>query len=480
VSSTGIYQFIQAASRSRNELHGFVLLRHGKLIAEGWWSPYDKSLKHSLYSTSKSFTATAVGFAIQEKKLSLEDKVVSFFPKDLPDSISPNLAALCIQDLLTMSVGQDPDPTFQVTGKDSAWIKGFLRTPIVHRPGSQFLYNTMATYMLSAIVQHVTGKKLIDYLRPRLLEPLGITDVDWETSPEGINTGGWGLRLRTEDMAKFGQLFLQHGQWGGRQILPPGWTAQASRMHIVQHPQLPQAKKDSSDWEQGYGFQMWRCRHGAYRADGAYGQFIIVMPDQDAVLAINAETPDMQDEINLVWQYLLPAMQPGKLPEDPKQSKALLALTRGLSLSPEPAAVVHADTMTNPNHSYALQPNTAHWSSVGFHCFHDQCILSLEQDGARYALPFGFGHWIRTKTALKGPNLISSRRFNLYPFTQSWVSASCQWTGPQTLVLYLRFIESPHAEKITCHFQEGRMSMDLEKSLDFGKAKTSIEGVIMP
>src|SRR5436305_1392324 len=201
------------------------------------------------------------------------------------------LQQLTIKDLLTMSVGQDPDPTGFVV-PDTNWIRRFLALPIKNEPGTTFLYNSMATYMLSAIVQKVTGQRIFDYLQPRLFQPLGITGIDWETDPKGINTGGWGLRLKTEDIAKFGQLFLQKGKWNGKQLLPVGWVEEASTVKIIQHPSYSQAKRDSSDWEQGYCYQMWCCRNNAYRGDGAFGQYAIVMPDKDAVIAITSETGD--------------------------------------------------------------------------------------------------------------------------------------------------------------------------------------------
>src|SRR5258706_15826678 len=314
VSSEGIINFLNAAEKSKTEFHSFMMLRHGKIIAQGWWNPYGAELKHTLYSCSKSFTATAIGFAVSEHRLSVNDKVVSFFPNDLPDTISSFLSDLKVKDVLSMSDGQEPDPTFTVASRDSNWVKGYLALPVKYEPGTKFLYNTLGTYMLSAIVQKVTGQKVIDYLKPRLFEPLGIEGMDWEVDPKGINTGGWGLRIKTEDMAKFGQLFLQKGKWNGKQILPTAWIDEASTVKIIQHPEYSQAKRDSSDWEQGYCYQMWRCRHNAFRGDGAFVQFIIIVPGEDAVIAITAETPDMQEEINLVWQYLLPAMQKDKLP----------------------------------------------------------------------------------------------------------------------------------------------------------------------
>jgi CubicO group peptidase (beta-lactamase class C family) len=193
--------------------------RHGKVIAEGWWDPYKPDLRHTLYSTSKSFTSTAVGFAVSEELLSVDDKVISYFPDQLPDSVSPFLADMTVKDLLTMSAGQSPDPTGVIRSSGPEWVKSFLACPVNNEPGTTFLYNSMATYMLSAIVQKVTGEMVLDYLRPRLFEPLGIEGMNWEISPEGYNTGGWGLLLKTEDMAKFGQLYLQKGMWNDKQVI---------------------------------------------------------------------------------------------------------------------------------------------------------------------------------------------------------------------------------------------------------------------
>src|SRR5579872_1604676 len=331
VPSTAIMDFINAANHSNTEFHSFMFLRHGKVIAEGWWNPYGADLKHALYSTSKSFTAAAIGFALAEKRLKLTDKVVSFFPNELPDPIPPYLSELTVKDVLIMSDGMDPDPSGKVS-TDTNWVRAFLRIPIVNEPGKKFLYNSAGTYMLSAIVTKVTGQKVLDYLRPRLFEPLGIYGPDWETSPQGANTGGWGLRLRTEDMAKFGQLYLNGGTWKGKRILPKEWVKEATTAQILQDPSAPPSKRDSSDWLQGYCYQMWRCRNNGVRADGAFGQFIIMLPDEDAVIAIQAETPDMQEEINLVWQYLLPAMHPGTLPPDANADAGLKHQLAALTL----------------------------------------------------------------------------------------------------------------------------------------------------
>ena len=219
VSSAGVRGFLDAVAGSAHEMHSVMLVRHGRVVAEGWWAPYAADLTHTMYSTSKSFTATAIGIAAGEGLLTVEDSVVSFFPDKVPDPMPPHLRALKVKNLLWMRVGQEPDPTRTIAAGDD-WVTAFLATPIVNEPGSRFLYNSAATYMLSAIVTKVSSETVLDYLTPRLFGPLGVSGIDWETDrPGGVNTGGWGLRLHTEDMAKFGQLFLQDGVWAERLAL---------------------------------------------------------------------------------------------------------------------------------------------------------------------------------------------------------------------------------------------------------------------
>jgi CubicO group peptidase (beta-lactamase class C family) len=464
VSSEGILAFLAAADSSQHELHSFMFLRHGKVIAEGWWDPYKPDLRHTLYSTSKSFTSTAVGFAVSENRINVNDKVISFFPEDLPDTVSPFLADMMVKDLLCMSAGQDPDPTFTVTHKDSNWVKAFLALPIINDPGSKFLYNSLATYMLSAIVQKVTGEKIIDYLTPRLFKPLGIEGMDWEVDPRGINTGGWGLRLKTEDMAKFGQLYLQKGKWNDRQLLPEKWIDEATTFKIDQSPGVPQATKDSSDWMQGYCYQFWRCRNNAFRADGAYGQYIIVMPDQDAVIAITSESPDMQDEINLVWKYLLPSIKTGKLSENPAIAANLEQKLTSLAL-PLPAKGYDSLVVSKlSGKSFTMDQNEMHLETMYFRFMGDTCQVTLKIDNADYNLIFGIGIWITGETTKRGPNLLGPAKAHFKGLPPAKIAGSYGWKDSNTLELVLRYIESPHTERIICKFDGNKISADIKYS----------------
>lgn len=327
VSSRAVREFVEAADQQVNSMHSFMLIRHGHVVAEGWWTPEAADKPHILWSLSKSFTSTAVGMAVAEGKLDIDDKVLDFFPDQAPAVPSDNFKAMRVRDLLTMSTGHAAEPWW--TGND-IWTQRFFAQSVPHRPGSRFLYNTPATYMQSAIVQKVTGQTVVDYLTPRLFEPLGIAKPTWDQSPQGISIGGYGLYLRTEDIAKFGQLYLQNGNWNGRQLLPADWITQATSKQI-DNEKAPSA--GNPDWRQGYGFQFWQCRHGAYRGDGKDGQFCIVLPKQDAVIAITAKTGNMQRQLDLVWQHLLPAFHDQPLSENAAESGKLKTTLSNLKLA---------------------------------------------------------------------------------------------------------------------------------------------------
>ncbi|MGK0190711.1 MAG: CubicO group peptidase (beta-lactamase class C family), partial [Verrucomicrobiales bacterium] len=260
ISSVAIRSFIEAADEQIDTLHSFMLVRHGHVIAEAWWKPETADKRHIMWSLSKSFNATAVGIAVAEGKLNLDDPVLKFFPDKEPENPSDNLKAMRVRDLLTMSGGHDVEPKFNLDLGPS--VKDFLAHPVMHKPGTYFRYNTPGSYTLSAIVTKATGETVLDYLKPRLFDPLGIENPEWGATTEGYNLGGYGLFIRTEDIAKFGQLYLQKGKWNGQQLLPESWIEAATQKQ-VDNDKAPSGR--TADWKQGYGFQFWRCQHNAYR-----------------------------------------------------------------------------------------------------------------------------------------------------------------------------------------------------------------------
>ena len=305
--------YLAAVEECKEELHSVMVVQHGKVLEEKFFVP---DTAHVLHSVSKTFTSTAVGFAISEGLLSLDDKIVDLFPDSVPVNASDTLKRVTVRNLLTMNSGHGTDPTRLIRSGDDDWIKGFMEWPIEFEPGTCYCYNSLGTYLLSAAVQEVTGEKVVDYLDTRLWKPLGIEKPVWQESPAGINTGGWGLFLHTEDLAKMGLCLLNGGKFGGNQVIPADWVREMSASQVPSCPagmNLSQVEgsgldPETSDWIQGYGYQMWRCRHGAFRADGAYGQYIIVLPEQDAVVVTTAQIGNMQEEIDLIWDNLLPAL----------------------------------------------------------------------------------------------------------------------------------------------------------------------------
>jgi len=297
IPSESILAFMNRLKEDKRQVHGFMLYRHGKLISKCIAPPYDFDSKRHVYSISKSFTGTAIGIARDEGLLNLSDRLVDIFPESVPAVISPNLAKMTIHDVLCMGCGHDGcalDVMLGVEGGD--WVRAFLGKEVPHVPGTHFAYNTGGTYMLSAIITKLTGLKLIDYLRPRLFEPLGITDVQWDECPRGMNLGGWGFRTSEVDMLKLGVMYLNGGYWNGKRIVSRDWVKLASSYKISNGVDI------GHDWGSGYCYQIWRCQHNCFRGDGMCGQMLIISPDLDMVLSIISEDNSFQDMCDAYWE----------------------------------------------------------------------------------------------------------------------------------------------------------------------------------
>ena len=396
VDSAAILKFIDAAEKtfdagSAGALHGFVIVRHGKVIAEGSWKPFDTlNETHMLYSHSKSFTSSAIGFLADEGKIDLDERIVDIFPEDVPEKPDPRLGELRVRDLLTMNVGADRDHT--IGRNPSEWTKWFMKKELQRRPGTGFKYDSDATYMLAAIVEKKSGEKMMDYLKRKMFDKIGITKA-WTTySPEGIPCGGWGMNMTTRELARFGQLYLNRGKWEDEYLLSPFWVDLATARHTWSGWQNIGVKSlgEGSDWEQGYGFQFWRCAHGAYRADGAAGQYTVVMPEQDMVVSIHAGLGDMQKELNLIWDNLLPAAKDAPLPENPAAQKKLA--DRLAKLAIKPVEFVRARKWTMP-FEVSFKENSRGFKSVRFDPKDDGCICTLVTRAGEQKFPAGTGEW---------------------------------------------------------------------------------------
>jgi len=476
VPSKAILEFINAAEKGNFNFHSFMLIRHGHVIAEGWWDPYTPQLRHMMFSASKGFTSAAVGLAIAEGHFGLDDTVISFFPEDLPETISDNLAAMKVKHLLTMSSGQDQDlqsivepsvfepsllGTTTTAAVDDNWPKQFLSIPVKNPPGSQFFYSSGAVYMLSAIVQKTTGQTMLEYLQPRLFEPMGIEGAVWETDPRGINTGGWGLSLKTEDLARFGLLYLQNGMWNGRRLLPAQWVQAATspQMRTVTFEVKPE--EDRQNW---CGYLLWQNRPGGFRMEGAFGQFCVVLPEQDAVIVFTAEYYDTQKGLDLVWKHLLPVMQSTALPPDKTAQKRLAQKIASLSLLPEMGFGFSPLSQNVSGHKFKLEENSLGAESITFHFKDDTCDFVLKDDKGEHRITCGLNKWRKGRTDLPYmvPRfLVTSPRNDTNPP----LVASGTWTDANTFTMTWQFFETPHRLTVPCRFKEDKVHVEFISSL---------------
>jgi CubicO group peptidase (beta-lactamase class C family) len=453
VASRGLLAFVDDVERHVPELHSLMVVRHGAVVAEGWWVPFARDRLHRLYSLSKSFTSMAVGLAQGEGLLSVDDLVLQHFGAQAPAEPGGHLARMRVRDLLTMTAGHDTDPSDAVfSGRH--WVRDFLAQPVEHEPGTHFQYNTASTYMLSALVQKVTGQRLLDYLGPRVLTPLGITGVTWEQSPEGIDIGGSGLSATTEDIACFGWLLLNDGVWQGRRLLPEGWVAEATG------PRVSNGDDPESEWAQGYGYQFWRCTHRAFRADGAFGQLAVVVPDQDVVVAITAGVADLGGLLDRLWAHLLPGLSEAPSAPDPQGHRALAERLARLELDPPTVEPTSSSSARVSGRTVAFEPNATGISAVVLHIGAEHDTLTAVIGGRAVSVDAGHGCWMAGQVQLGRP---TSRR----PAPEQ-VLSSGGWIAPDTYRLTVRQVEGPAVLTATATIADDDVTVTRAVNVAFG------------
>lgn len=292
-----------------------MALDHGKVVFDRCYGGKTPESMLSVYSISKTVLALAVGIAVDEGLFSVEDRVIDFFPDALPEYVSDTLSTMTVRHLLTMTCGLEETPRligiFSNGEKDFDWIREFFASRLRHMPGTQFYYNFFASYIVAAILEKTSGTSVMDYIRPRLLEPLHITDMEWENSPQGICVGGWGMLLCAEDVAKLGQLLLQRGRWNGRRIVSAQWVDTMTSKLVESAPlnaytirkYSPEELSDpENEHSQGYGYFVWQGKYGTFRMEGMTGNFAIVSPEKETVLVILSHANMDQEYINLIWK----------------------------------------------------------------------------------------------------------------------------------------------------------------------------------
>lgn len=428
VDARGILRLLDALDADPGiRPHGIVVLRDGARIAEGWWAPYERNRVQLLYSVSKSFTSTAAGLARAEGLLDLDATVLSYFPELDAEITDPRSRRMTVRHLAAMSSGHADETIERAFQRDPEnLVRGFLLLPPDAEPGTLFAYNQPCTYTLAAIVQRVTGETLVEYLRPRLLHPLGIGEASWIEQPPGQNLGFSGLHSTTDAVARLGELYRCGGVWGERRILDADWVDLATRRHI------PTPGRGVPDWEQGYGFQFWMSRHG-YRGDGAFGQFCVVVPESGLVVAITSETERMQEVLDAVWTHLLPAID---APADPGADAELAERLAALQLAapggaPQPsspgewAGREFAVAAGAPVDGVRIEGGDAGWRVV------------LTDSGGEVAAPFAPAVWMAGDDP-RHPTM-----------------AAGGWDDDGDLEVEVLFVETPHTAQVHCSAATG-------------------------
>jgi len=438
------------------DIHHVMVLRHGRVIAEVHPSPFRAQDAHTLYSASKTFTSLAVGIAIDENLLRLDDRMVAFFPDKRPETISDNLAAITVRDLLMMAAGIKPDWTLRDL-EDTDWIKVWLAKPCDEAPGAHFQYDSMCTFMLSAIVQRVTGRTLLDYLNQKLFSPMHITQVDWEMSPDGINTGGWGLRVQAETMAKLGLLLMNKGRWCGQQLVSADYIEEACSPLIYY-----KGRKETdapTDGNQGYGYQIWQCKWpGAIRADGAFGQYSVVVPQEELVVVILGMIPNGHPELACIWNQLMPGIKSDKPLQPEKKLQARLNQLCATASLPLPKGRPQTQKGTQIL-DMVMQLDANQHGYRNLILSHDGSLMITYADGTKDILSSGYGQWRYTEMRGFPPYSINAVN-RMRDLRHDFVAASAYaWTSPATLEVRVHYVNWISSTTFTFDFDKNEVTM---------------------
>ena len=470
IRSTDILDYLDALEGSDTEMHGLMILRHGKVCCQGWWTPYGPGLRHGLQSHTKTYAATAVGIACFEGLLRLDEPVLDIFPDQAPENPSEYLKLLSVRDVLCMGCGMD---TMPVPSRE--WIRDFLHTPVLHKPGTTYMYNSFGSTLLGAMVRQRSGLGLHDYLKPRLFDKLGIDgdNLRWVRLQDGMEVGGGGLFATTEDNLRLMKLYLDGGVWEGERILTPEYVQLAT---TNQNDSATESRNNplATDNFLGYGFQIWMCKpKGAYRADGAMGQFTIVLPDRDMIIAINetaAGAGPAQRTLDLTWAFIDHIIDDGPLPPDPANAGRLAGRLKRLNIGNPEVAPVSPFASSLSGRRYAVTsgsfgPYGGNFmsgdlpdpiSEFSFDFQVDDCLLSYRtQSGKEESVHIG----IRGE---RFTNLIGEPGDP----TRTYLCNGL-WTGEREFRLICRFAESCVEDRYTLHFDGDQVHIEADNNSAF-------------
>lgn len=466
VKSEAIAEAFQKLQDKGYDVHGLMIMRHGKVIAEHWWAPFAPQYQHAMYSATKTFTGCAVGFAVQEGLLKVSDKVVSFFPELLPENRPQYLDDLTVEHLLTMSCGH---AVTRYEGSGAEQIRNFLATPFSSRPGTVFAYDVTCSHVLSHILTRVTGVSTYEYLKPRLLDRLGIEDPVWEMDLDGVNMGNGGTHMRTSDLAKLGQFLLNGGSWDGSQLLDREWVKAQTTPHIFQRPQLSEEENMKDDGGQGYGYQTWMGRHGSYRAIGGCNQLAMVIPEYDLVVA---STGFVRDEagFNQVFYEMLDGMS-----DKPLKANRQFSLENALKDYAYPDAYAETGAqhaLRGCTRIYRMLQNDMGLTGVSFRFDSEgNCTVTMETASAVHNHKYGLGSWKMGSTDRRLPQQLSYP--NPMDATTVQTAGYCAWTDEGVLSTTLLSMFNVNSVEIVEYRMEGdSLTMTIK-----GQKETVLRGI---
>ena len=441
VSPKGIINFLDSIIEKQINLHSFMLLRHGKVVAEGYYRPFNKEYVHNIFSVSKSVTSAAIGIAIGEGLITLEDRVIDFFEEKIKKGVHPYTAEMKIKHLLAMATVHNGS-----TNKDvNDWVKTFLNTMPSHLPGTVFAYDTTGTHTLCAILQKQTGMTVNEYLRSRLFDPIGIGPIEWESCHMNINKGGSGIKCTTEDLARFGQLYLQKGLWEGKQVLPKAWVELSTTRHID-----TSNTKVMLEGKNGYAYHFWRARHNAYCAFGMGGQFVVVVPEKDVVFVSTANTLLYRDGHQMIldsfWENIYPSILASVILEEDniyiEMQQRLEQLELILPIGKNSVALEGAIS----NRRIKLDENCLEYGTCQFIFKGSDSRLIFFKGDERKDIKFGMGSWV----------------IGIEPFFGLKSAASATWVDEKTCIIHIQAFDVMQMLIITCHFEEDYIVIQIQ------------------
>lgn len=458
-------------------VHSVMVTRANRVIAEGWWHPYRPEYNHIQYSVSKSFVGTAIGIAVTEGLLHVNDKVIDIL-NILPSEPCENMKKLTVKNVLTMSTGHaDERNMFQ---ENESWIYSLLSSYIDREPGNKFRYISSSTYILSAVIWKLTGQTVFDYLKPRLFEPLGFSEnIWWEKSPEGLNTGFNGFNATAEDITKLALLYLNEGCWNGKQILAKEWVREASSVQIRngdnEENQILGYRQGfghfTQDWKSGYGYLFWHCSpEGAYRGDGIYGQMCIVLPRQNMTVAVAAGHREPGEILDVIWKYLLPAVDSGEADREKDAylqnvlSKLTIPMAEGEAWHPS------AELYSGGVYQTAETGLGMKALSVIFLKGQPASICITTKKGTLEA-KIGYMEWIETKTGYD-PDGFSCDNVIFFQDT----ACSGAWQGDEYVIKFV-FTRTPFVDTLRLRFEEDRITGTYTHTVKYGKQSYEIMGI---